>query len=78
MSSATKPHPYLAAAIRRARQQRGITQEALAFNANMTVSTLARIERGRSDPLFTTLVKLADALQIPLRELIGAAEDGKA
>jgi transcriptional regulator with XRE-family HTH domain len=64
----------LALVLRRLRLERGITQEAVAFNANVTVSALSRIERGQSNPTWTTLVKIADALDITPVELIAAAE----
>ncbi|HEY7960634.1 MAG TPA: helix-turn-helix transcriptional regulator [Solirubrobacteraceae bacterium] len=71
----TPPDQNLAATLRRLRQQRGITQEALAFRAHVTVSALSRIERGLSNPVWTTLVRLADALDVTPAELAAAAED---
>lgn len=65
----------LASVIRQLRLKRGITQEELAFDSNVTVSALSRIERGLSSPVFTTLVKLADALDVTPAELVAAAEE---
>jgi transcriptional regulator with XRE-family HTH domain len=71
------PDQTLASVLRRLRQEREITQEALAFHANITVSTLARIERGVSNPTWTTLLKIADALDITPVALISATEDAR-
>ncbi|HEV3071210.1 MAG TPA: helix-turn-helix transcriptional regulator [Solirubrobacteraceae bacterium] len=71
------PDQTLALELRRLRVERGLTQEALAFSANVTVSALARIERGRSNPTWTTLVRIANALNITPAELITAAESAR-
>lgn len=67
----------LAAAIKRLRQERGITQEALAFSAEVTIATLSRIERGVTNPAWPTLQKIASALNITPVALIAAAEDAR-
>lgn len=71
------PDQTLAAELRRLRDERGLTQEALAFRANVTLSTLRRIERGQSNPTWTTLVRIANALAITPVELITAVEDAR-
>jgi transcriptional regulator with XRE-family HTH domain len=65
----------LASAIKRLRIERGITQEALAFSAEVTIATLSRIERGVTNPAWPTLKKIAHALDITPVELIAASED---
>ena len=65
----------LALAIKRLRVERGITQESLAFQAEVTIATLSRIERGVTNPAWPTLKKIANALNITPVELIAAAED---
>lgn len=74
-SKVAPPDQNLASVLKRLRVERGITQEALAFHANITVSTLTRIERGVSNPTWTTLLKIADALDITPVALIAARED---
>jgi transcriptional regulator with XRE-family HTH domain len=74
-SKVVHPDQNLASVLRSLRVERGITQEALAFHASITVSTLARIERGVSNPTWTTLLKIADALDITPVALIAARED---
>ena len=47
--------------IRSAREQRGLSQRALAKRAGVEQSTIARIELGDTDPAFSTVVRLLDA-----------------
>jgi transcriptional regulator with XRE-family HTH domain len=71
----TPPDQNLASVLKRLRQERGLTQEGLAFRAHVTISALSRIERGLSNPVWTTLARLADALEIPPAQLIATAEE---
>jgi transcriptional regulator with XRE-family HTH domain len=77
VSTVPTPDQTLAAVLRYLRQKRGITQEELAFSSNVTVSALSRIERGRSNPVWTTLVQIAEALDMTPAELIAIAEDAR-
>jgi transcriptional regulator with XRE-family HTH domain len=52
-----------------------ITQESLAHDAGISVSTLQRIESGTHQPRLGTLRALAKALGVPARELLDAADD---
>jgi transcriptional regulator with XRE-family HTH domain len=56
--------------IARLREQRGLTQAALASKANVFRETLADIERGASQPKLETLLRLAAALRVPVIRLI--------
>jgi len=64
----------LAATLRRLRRRRGQTQEDLAYDAGITVAALGRIERGRSNPAWTTVMKVACALDLDLAMLEAAIE----
>jgi transcriptional regulator with XRE-family HTH domain len=64
--------------IKRLRAERGITQEEMAFRADVTIATLSRVERGVTNPAWPTLVKIAEALGIAPVELIAAAEAARA
>jgi transcriptional regulator with XRE-family HTH domain len=67
--------PALAALLKRLREQRGITQEQLAFDAGLTASALSRIERGLNNPGWMTVRRLAAALDVTLVRLAREVED---
>ncbi len=52
------------------RQVRGLSQRALAERAGITYVHVARLELAQSDPRLSTLVKLAEALEISLVDLL--------
>lgn len=67
------------AMVHRLRLERGVTQEALAFRANITIASLSRIERGAvADPKVSTLRKIAKALNMSMAELLAVAEGDEA
>jgi transcriptional regulator with XRE-family HTH domain len=68
------PDPRLARAVRRLRDRRDVSQETVAREADLTVSTYARIERGEIDPAFSTVAGIASALDVTLVELAEAIE----
>lgn len=55
--------------IRELRSRKGLSQEALAAEANLHRTYLGGIERGLRNPSLNNLAKLAKALGVPLREL---------
>ncbi len=59
-------------AIRTKRQSRGLTMEALARRADVSLSTVARIEGGHNEPRLDVLRKLAVALNVSIDELVAA------
>lgn len=75
MARSSTPDPALAATVRRLREDRGITREALAFRSGITTGSLARIELGQSVPGWDTVRLLAKALDITLAELGAAVEE---
>jgi transcriptional regulator with XRE-family HTH domain len=60
--------------LRQLREERGLSQEALAFHAGVTTGTLARLELGQSDPSWSTIRSVTKALDITLIELATAIE----
>ena len=52
---------------REARRRAGVSQRALAARADISPSTVARIERGRMEPTFELLSRLVDACGQELR-----------
>lgn len=60
----------LGAAIRAARVDKHLSQEALADKANIDRSYIGGIERGEHNVAFMNLLKIADALEMKLSELL--------
>lgn len=52
------------------RKKRGITLEKLAYEMEISKGNLSDIENGKSDPRYTTLLKIADGLELPLSKLL--------
>ncbi len=65
---------YLGANVRRLRNERGLTQEALAEAVGVELRTVARIEAGTANVVLSTLVDLADALGVKPGALLKQAE----
>jgi transcriptional regulator with XRE-family HTH domain len=60
--------------VRRLRRDSASTQQQLAHEAGITVASLSRIERGLTNPAWTTVTRIAGALDITLSELVAAVE----
>lgn len=60
--------------LRKLREARGWSQQALADYADVAKLTVQRIEHARGAPTLDVLVSLARALQLPLREMMDFAE----
>jgi len=81
MPRSPKPDPALAAALRRLREDSGLTREALAFHAGITTASLARIELAQATPGWDTIRRIAGALDLSISRLaaaVEAAEEGAA
>jgi transcriptional regulator with XRE-family HTH domain len=68
------PDHDLASVLRALRVKDGRSQEALAHEAGITVGALARIERGETNPTWTTVRRIASALGVTLVQLARAVE----
>jgi transcriptional regulator with XRE-family HTH domain len=64
-----QPQPALGKAVRQLRRDRGVSQEALAYEAGVTSGTLSLIERGLSNPTWGTVKGIAAALNVDVAEL---------
>jgi len=64
------PRTAFGANLRKAREQAGLSQEALGHRANFHPTEVNRIERGRRNPGLVTIIKLAKALDIPASDLL--------
>jgi transcriptional regulator with XRE-family HTH domain len=58
--------------VRRLRQERGLTQEQLAFEAKLDLTYVGGIERGRRNPSLIVLVRLSTALAVAPGDLLRA------
>lgn len=57
--------------LKQLRHKTGLTLEQLAFEADIELSQVHRVEKGKINPTLTTLIALAKGLGIPLAELVG-------
>jgi transcriptional regulator with XRE-family HTH domain len=64
--------------VRRVREQRGLSQQALADAADLQQTHVARLERGRHDPSLRVLRKIALALDVDLGALVTDSPDAPA
>jgi transcriptional regulator with XRE-family HTH domain len=56
--------------VRRLRQQKGLTQEAVAFEAEIDLTYMGAIERGKRNPSLLVMARIADALGVHLTKLL--------
>lgn len=59
-------------ALRQERQRAGLSQEELAFRANVDRTFVSRAERGERQPALATVLLLAEALDVPAAKLIAS------
>lgn len=52
------------------RKQKGLSQEVFAEVSGKMINTVSNIERGIADPKITTLLSFANALNVPVQELL--------
>jgi transcriptional regulator with XRE-family HTH domain len=64
-----KPDPELSAILKRLREDRGLTQEHVAWHASVAVSTLAKIENAQTAPHWDSVMRILGALKVSLAEL---------
>jgi transcriptional regulator with XRE-family HTH domain len=69
MRQSDQPQPALGKAIRQLREERDMTQEALAQEAGVTVGHMSMIERGHSNPTWATVKAISAALGLSIVEL---------
>ncbi len=62
--------------LRKLRKEKGFSQDQFAFETEINVSTISRIERGIHNPRLVTLYQLAEALNIEVKELFDFKNDG--
>lgn len=67
-------HAAFGTAIRKLREQRGLSQEQLALEAGLDRSYAGGIERGERNPSLANIFKLADALGVAPSQILACAE----
>jgi transcriptional regulator with XRE-family HTH domain len=60
--------------VRELREAAGLTQESLARAADVSVSTVVKLERGAIDPAWSTVLRLAKGLGVAVGELADGGE----
>jgi transcriptional regulator with XRE-family HTH domain len=77
MRQSGNPQPALGEAVRHRRMERelNLTQRALADKAGITVAHLSKLEKGRTNPTWGTMRKIAEALELSLADLAARAEE---
>ena len=58
------------ARIRQLRVERGLSQEALAFESDLAVTSIATIERGEANPSIAVLLAISRVLKVKVRDLV--------
>lgn len=59
----------LAKQLKEVRNKKGFTQEKLAYESDITLSQIARIETVKSNPTVSTIFKIARTLNVPVSDL---------
>ena len=64
------PEVSFGKAVKAARHEVGLSQEALAYEAGIHRTYISDIERGRRNPSLTTMIRIAEALEQPVAALV--------
>jgi transcriptional regulator with XRE-family HTH domain len=56
--------------LRRLRQEQGLTLEDISRTSGLSIGGLSQLERGKGNPAFFTLFKIAHALDVPVARLL--------
>ena len=70
MSASQQHRRLLGEALRALRVQARFSQEVLAEKADLSAIFISRIERGKESPSLDSLVKIAKALKLRVRDLV--------
>lgn len=63
------PSPRVALGVRELRERLTLSQEAFAHKAGLDRTYVSGVERGRRNPTLDVLYRLADALEVEVRDL---------
>jgi transcriptional regulator with XRE-family HTH domain len=70
MPAGQKHRHLLGEALRSMRKSAGMSQERLAEKSDLSPVFISRIERGKESPTIDSLVKIAGALKVRVRDLV--------
>jgi transcriptional regulator with XRE-family HTH domain len=65
----------LARAVRRTREEQGLTQDALGVRAGIHPTWISHIESGRVNPTFMNFMRISKALGVGPSQLMGRVEE---
>jgi transcriptional regulator with XRE-family HTH domain len=72
----TKPIPHLGRRVKQLREAAGLSQQALAAAAGLSISVVTQLEQGaKADPRVSTAAALAAALGVTMDELLATASE---
>jgi len=74
MSPPSSPQVALGAAIKALREKKEMKQQTVAEAAGIGVGHLSKIERGRGNPTWSTVVSIAEALDASITEIARGVE----
>lgn len=60
--------------LQKARNDAGLTQEKLAFDADLDRTYISQLENNKKSPTLDALFRIADALGIPASEIVARVE----
>jgi len=61
--------------LKKLRMQKGLSQEELAFKANLHRTYISQLERGLKSPTLNTISTLADVLDISLTQFVKSIQE---
>ncbi len=62
-------HKKFATKVQKLREAKGYTKSMLSSLADLDISYIGKIERCEKSPNLRTIIKLADALEVPVKDL---------
>lgn len=74
MAQPVPEYVALGRAVRQIRSERGLSQENLALDAGLDRTYVSGVERGRRNPSYGSLLKLALALEVKVSVIVSTAE----
>lgn len=77
MAARSREHEFLGRSIRAFRLEAGLSQEGLALSAGLDRTYVGGVERGERNPSYASLLRLAEALDVPGSRLLERAESGR-